>query len=505
MERFPALALQLPRKSSGATIAERTEIVYVCEPFRKNFYESARPWLQGHQKRRLIFIEEDLERLFCRLHSATLTDALSDPQVIFAQHEGLEALMEKFPFELVEVFGEEVVSEKMLQKAALAHALHRDRFYGHFLFSNFVHNVVRLPQSFYANGLAKKFSGVPAIVCGAGPSLSQGISLLKKCENKALLVAGGSTLAALSAQGICPHFGIAVDPNPETYVRFKNMVPFETPLLFSTRVCPDIFKTISGPFGYMRSGIGGALEFWIEEALGAQEPLIGEDLSCEAMSVTAMCLAWAHFLGCSPILLHGVDLAYTDGRRYADGVLSKEFEPSQGGAENLLLKRVGRKGVLVDTALRWVMESSSFSQFAKKHPETVFLNTTEGGLGFSDIPYIPLVLAMDQFLTITQPLRSQVQMEIARSAMPSNSAEVIGLQMRWLRESLARVIEHLKVCAGMEAGSSALAEIELKEELAYRSLFYDTESVLEKEFGSMEPRLRWHRFLELAQSYSSVG
>jgi hypothetical protein len=391
---------------------------------------------------------------------------------------------------------------KILRKTALSHALYLDRLHGYQPFKNFIENLPQLPRSFYANGLKGAFAGIPAIVCGAGPSLQSSINTLRGLENRALLIAGGSTLAALSSQGIMPHFGMAIDPNLEEYRRLKNSFSFEVPLLYSTRVHPAVFQTCNGPFGYMRSGIGGVPELWIEEELGLLDPLLGDFLSPESISVTAICVAWAQFLGCNPILLNGIDMAYTGNKRYASGVTEEEEIAFQAidrekSAADRIMKRKDRNGQPVFTAVRWIMESASISHFAKKHPAVRFINTTEGGIGFKGIDYIPLQEAVVGFQE--QGIREFVHEQIGRNPMPRGAGEKIAEKKGELQESLERLIDHLRILAGEKRGSTALAEMELKEESAYLYLFYDINQVLKP------AETFWKSWLELALKYFVVS
>ncbi len=331
------------------------------------------------------------------------------------------------------------------------------------------------------------------MICGAGPSLSSTIDSLRELENKALIIAGGSTLAALTSRGIRPHFGMALDPNEEEYLRMRNSFAFEVPLLYSTRVHPGTFQTMNGPFGYMRSGIGGMTELWIEEELGLQEPLLG-DFSQETLSVTAICIGWAEFLGCNPILLNGIDLAYTGKQRYSPGVAKempfKEFVRGKAAADRLL-RRKDRSGKMVDTAVRWVMESAAISDFAKRHPHVRFINTTEGGIGFKGIDYMPIGEAIEEFEE--RELRSEVFEKICASPMPEKTAQVIEEKVRELDESLGRVIEFLRILSGEKKGSKALAEVEMRDEIAYVVLFADLHQTIE--LG------KWGEWLSFALAY----
>jgi hypothetical protein len=520
MERFPKLGLLAPSWPVGDCAREaldtvdpgKADAVYVYGIGRGAPYFQLRGWLRGDKERKLIFLEDDHGSFGTWLLDEDAGEVLSDPQVQFSQKGDWHTLAEQFPLKRIEVVA--LPSRKgarfralrldLLRKTTLSHALYLDRLHGYQPMQNFVRNLRHLPNSFYANRLECAFKGVPAIVCGAGPSLQRAMPHLKQLEGKALLIAGGSTIAALSSQGVLPHFGMAIDPNLEEYRRMRNSFAFEVPLLYSTRVFPAIFQTCNGPFGYMRSGIGGINEIWMEEELGLLDPLIGENLSSESISVTAICTAWAQFLGCNPILFCGVDLAYTGKKRYAEGVAEEEEIPfalldAEKSAADRILKRKDRNGQQVFTAVRWVMESASLSHFAKKHKEVQFLNTTEGGIGIKGVPFIPLSEAVEKYLARTSDLRAQVHEQIAKAPMPANTAEVIDCKMGELRESLDRIVAHLEVLAGKRGGSKPLAEIELQDEMAMPYLFYDIEDLLSRMSAPSESK--WSRFLDLAMKY----
>lgn len=523
MERFPASALFAPswspRECADETLAaadfEKAQALYIYGLGNGAAYRQIRGWLKQNEERELIFLEEDEGALASFLQKEEAFEILSDLQVQivhFSKPRELDALAEKLPVERLEIAalpskqGRKFQSLRLrlLRKTTLANALQQDRLHGYQPFQNFVRNAKRLPESFYANGLKGAFQGIPALVCGAGPSLQKSIETIKTLENKALIIAGGSTLAALSSQGISPHFGMAVDPNLEEYRRLRNSFAFEVPLLYSTRLFPAVFQTANGPFGYMRSGIGGVPELWIEEELGLLDPLLGDFLSPESMSVTMICIAWAQFLGCSPILLDGIDLAYTGKKRYASGVAEDEEMQfaaidAEKSAADRILKKKDRLGQPVYTAVRWVMESASISHFARKHKEIQFINTTDGGIGFKGIEYLPIQKAAQIHLQNEYPLRKLVHEKIVQSSMPKNAAKCIASKMKELRQSLDRIVSHLEILAGKKKGSAALAELELRDEMAFPILFYDIHETFRRK------ETRWEKFLTLARQYQAVA
>lgn len=513
MERFPTLGLLSGtwEESIPPLDLNKVELLYVYGLGAGAPYFQCKEWLKAKSERRLVFLEDELSIISAFLHLPQAVEILSEPQVhieLFTRKKKeIETLAARFPEQRVEVTclpskkGLKSLRLQLFRETALSHALHLDRLHGYQLFDNFVKNISHIPRSFYANKLQNAFANVPAIVCGAGPSLQSTVETLRSLENKALIIAGGSTLAALSSQGVLPHFGMAIDPNLEEYHRLKNSLTFEVPLLYSTRLHHKVFQACNGPLGYLRAGIGGSFEFWLEKELGLLDPLIGDHLSFEAISVTSICIAWAQFLGCNPILLNGIDMAYTGNKQYAPGVLEKDELAFQAiEAEKLALNRIVRrkdkKGKFVYTAIRWLMESASISHFAKQHPATRFINTTEGGIGFQGIDYQPLAETVNGFLS--QELRKRVLTEISHAPMPTSAKGLIEKKMAGLKESLERVIGHLRILSKEKEGSAALAETEIQEEVAYSQLFYDIYQIFKAD------DFFWSKWLELALKYQAV-
>jgi hypothetical protein len=512
-ERFPKYILTshewqvkpwngIPWKKTDLT---DVDLLYVFGLGDGSFYRHHKEWLHEKPTRRLVFFEEDPGIIAALLEEGTTI--FDDPQVDFEllENETLDRFAWKYPLSKSKVlmtpgydagrFRKHKLS--LLRKTALSSALFTDRLHGSQLFRNFVQNVPRFQGGFYANGLKNAFRGMTAIICGAGPSLQNDISLLREVKGKALLIAGGSAIAALSSAGIEPHFGVAVDPNEEEYHRFRSSFFFEGPLLLSTRVCPALFNTCNGPFGYMRSGTGGPAEQWLDEKLGLTEPLMPEDMPEESMSVMTLALAFAEHIGCERIVLTGVDLAYTGAKRYAPGIWSEKQNgiASPQNAADQLVRRKGKNGHYLQTAIRWVMEAASIAEFAKKRPHIHWVNATEGGLPIAGLEELPLA-------TIPMPpsrdIRGNIAREMALHPMPHIPKDILDS----LHESVARAIYQLEVLAGERPGSKALAECDLQDEIATQVLFSGVPTLLERsEFLGVE-RSHWALYLEIARMFT---
>lgn len=528
MERFPMLGLlasSFPVEnqskedlSSWPPLPLECETLYVYG-LSLDSYQKLSSWLHLSSARRLIFLEnrEGVFGAFLQDPKAALL--LKDLQVDCrllpkgkALESSLEALAQKYPvreFDVISLPSRKgsyfrSLRLKLLRKTTLTEAIQMDRLHGYQLFFNFVRNAPFAPRSFYVNALKGAFANVPAVICGAGPSLSEVFPTLEKLENRALIFACGSAMAALSQVHIEPHFCVAVDPNREEFLRAKNCFAFSSPFLYSTRVHPDVFSAINGPFGFVRSQFGDVSQLWLEEELGLSDPLIGEKLSSESISVTSMALAAAEWFGCNPIIFTGLDMAYTDNQRYSGAVgvqeSSEEAKQMRKAVSDRVLIKKDRTGKKVRSAVRWVMESASLSEYAKKHPHVRFVNATRGGIGFKGIDYAPLEKIALGF-SEQYDLRGYLHAACMGAPMPKIPVDQKLLE---LKESLIRVIGHLKVLSGHTKGVAVLAELEMKEELAFSVLFYDLFLLLPHWLRGRSLDDKWPLVLDLAQKYLAV-
>ena len=484
-------------------------------------YEPLRAWLHAKAARRLVFVENEPGAMGAFLHSLFAKPILLDPQVeICFFHKGkqldaqLQAIAQKHPVQTLEIIALPSRKKglfwqlrlKLLRHTTLSYGRFLDRAHGNHLFLNFLRNAPQVERSFYVNSLRGVFKGIPAVVCGAGPSLQSALKTLRTLENRALIFAGGSAISALSAAGIEPHFCIAVDPNEEEFLRMKNSFAFEVPFLYSTRLHPDVFCALNGPYGYLRFQFSDACELWMKEKLQLSDALIGEQLADESLTVTALAVSVADWFGCNPILLAGLDMAYTGGKRYASTVgIDEGFEAlktRRTASDRILLKK-GRSGRATYSAVRWVIESSSLSQYAKNCPHIRFINTTEGGIGFQGIDYMPLDQAI-QTCTEEVDLKGLVHAAISQGKIEASAQQMAEL-IQELLESLKRVIFHLKILSGRQKGSLALAEIEMQEEIAFSVLFHDIGQLLPHMLRAQSSDKKWPAFLELAERYLAAS
>ena len=498
---------------------EKVEALYLYGAGLGHYAFPLLSWLKEDPKRDLIFLEDDIEVMRLFFESKEASRLLSHTQIHFRfllEKKEWKAFLEEraneFPYEHIELIALESYKKKnpkrvskmrlhLMRRTTVHHAIHIDESYHHVLSRNVFANFPRASSGFYANLLRDTFNGTPAIICGAGPSLSSEMETLKTLEDQALIFAGGSAIAGLSHKGILPHLGVAIDPNFEEYHRFKSSSAFEVPLLYTNRLHPRVFETCNGPHGYIRAMTGGPVEKWWEEELGIKPLSLSEGFDLEALSVTTTCLELAVMMGCNPIILAGVDLAFTGEKTYAAGIVNqaevcfKQRDRDMRVSERLL-KRKDRNGNPVYTLVKWVMESEAISRFAKKNKKTTFLSSTSGGIGFPGIPYRSLAE-----LSFPAPfdLRGKVHQLIEKSRFSFGSNDCLKRlegsfqKGKALAEEALCELKRIRELKGdPENGRMVLYQMELEELEAYSCSLAEVALSFEKTFNRSNRLSTWN-------------
>ncbi|MBS4168655.1 6-hydroxymethylpterin diphosphokinase MptE-like protein [Parachlamydia sp. AcF125] len=488
----------------SATYQKDVQVLYVYGVGLGYYYEAAKEWLHTQPRRHLIFLEDDLEVIYRLLETDRGTALLEDAQVTLhymeelkEKSEVLDALYWNFALARLQVSAlalyQKVHAERYLElqhkivyDATVKDALVEEYLlYGAGFFKNFYPNMLKLSESYYGNQFFGKFNQIPAIICGAGPSLKHSLNTLKGLSDRALIFAGGSALNALDAAGITPHLGAGIDPNAEQYERLSRHQGYEVPFFYRNRLFYGAFQQIHGPRLYITGSGGYDISEWFEEKFGLDTTFFDEGHNVVNFSTQI-----AHAMGCNPIIFIGMDLAYTDLQAYAEGVLQDAQVTTQQIVDTadfdqaaFLKKDIFGKPIY--TMWKWVAESDWIANFAKEHPETTFFNATEGGLGFEGIQNQPLAQIAEKNLTTRYNLKDRIFGEIQNSQMPQVTDKAVREAIGELQTSLKNCVEHLdiliqdaeelgnkiekeqEVPRQMQSGRAALAETDLAEEPAY--------------------------------------
>lgn len=510
---------------------EGINVIYVYGVGLGYAYYAARPWLRADEAHSLVFLEDNPQVIHRLLETETGTILLDDPQVslfFFSEQLFPEKPGDKItslggilmPFSLYAFIVAALPSYERSKTQHLAEIKALINYFtiihktatleysnsGVGFFNNFFRNYLMLPGGYLADHMFGKFQGVPAIICGAGPSLDKNVDLLSKLHDRALIFAGGTAMNALNAHGILPHFGVGIDPNSAQFSRIIMNHAYETPFLYRNRMQYEALSLVHGDRLCVGGSCGYEIANWFQRQLAIEESSIEE-----GNNVLNFSLSIAHAMGCSPILLTGIDLAYSQERSYASGIISHPIHDrkmdfrTKTTADAVLIKK-DIYGNPVQTLWKWVGEALWYSRFAQEHPGVHIINATEGGIGFSDIPNMTLDQAADLYLTNHFDLESWIHGEIQNSALPKEATlSKIKEKMRELAEGLRNCAQRYQKLEGLElqikdtasehcdAVLQKICEEEkgLAEETSYKVLLKAIDDACCRFYGLALHRLKW--------------
>jgi len=162
-------------------------------------------------------------------------------------------------------------------------------------------------------GMRGKCVGIPAIIAGSGPSLTQEIETLKKLRNRALIIAAGTSVQALLTHGVKPHLVVTMDPGEYNRKAFEPIDMANIPLLY----IPTVHSAILNKKCYYRMHAFFQLDTPTAYFMGltAEDPIFESTATVSGTAIQA-----AIYMGCDEIYLIGQDYSFPGDRYYADGV-----------------------------------------------------------------------------------------------------------------------------------------------------------------------------------------
>jgi hypothetical protein len=143
--------------------------------------------------------------------------------------------------------------------------------------------------------------GMPAFVCGAGPSLDVSAPVLARIADRGIVFSADSALKALAIREVQADFGVSVDVAklPE-----KCLPPSHAPLrVVLSAVSPPTWSTaVPEASRFFLSSTQLTLDWLAAQGVPRTELAVAESCGTTALEL-------ARYLGCAPIYLFGLDLA----------------------------------------------------------------------------------------------------------------------------------------------------------------------------------------------------
>lgn len=170
------------------------------------------------------------------------------------------------------------------------------------------------------NEIRGKYEGYPAIIVASGPSLDKNVDRLKEAQGKALIITCDASYRTCLANDVKPDMIASIERGIETYQYYYERQEFDKDLVLigPSVLRPEIYEKVPGKKIIMaKSGIGN--EGWWKNLFDSVE-FVDMGHSCATVAFGV-----AQAAGCSPIILIGQDLAYTDDKIHGD-LAHTEFE-----------------------------------------------------------------------------------------------------------------------------------------------------------------------------------
>lgn len=260
--------------------------------------------------------------------------------------------------------------------------------FGEKFFVNALKSLPALPGSHTVTALRGLTPKMPAVIIGAGPGLAKHQHVLTQIApsqgeglfTRAILFAADTAMSQLIDWGVTPHFTVSVDPQAETGLKYTDVtMPDETALLYHPGASADIPLNFAGPKFICPSMIPPLDQFHCL----LPEDRVGNQIQCQVHLACDV----AEMMGCSPIILVGIDLCYYDGHQ---GIYAKT--PSYIVGHEDELREKGKPEQDVNGTQVYV--TSQFDQyrdgFANRGTRMRLLNGNEQGVVIPGIANHPL-------------------------------------------------------------------------------------------------------------------
>jgi len=179
------------------------QLLYVYGIGLGYYYEAALTWLQQSSQHVLVFLEDDPAVLRKFLETQRAHDALSNPQVqivYLRDRKEKKAILGElywdFAFAKVQISALRYYQEhkatsydELCHEISFGNSIKKEYLseylsHGASYFVNCYQNLFELPKAYLASRRFGKFSKVPAIICGAGPSLEKNRGGLISCSTE---------------------------------------------------------------------------------------------------------------------------------------------------------------------------------------------------------------------------------------------------------------------------------------------------------------------------------
>lgn len=282
---------------------------------------------------------------------------------------------------------------------------------------NNLKNLEPLSQSLDVAKLKNRFTGCPAFVVSAGPSLDKNIEQLKRIGDRGLILAVDTIAAKLIKSGIIPHFICSVERVVEVWKYFyeQHTYPDDVYLAVPPLVDHRIVEKFAGR-AVLPMRINVREYRWLAQLLGFDsEHFVWMGASCAHMA-----MGLAVHLGASVVTLVGQDLAFDQDKSHASDTISQNQVAIN---ERKTMYVPGYYGGEVLTNEIWLLFKQLFESYILEI-NTHVIDATEGGAKIDGTTQMPLAAVIDKYCIQKHDIRESLREH------PNNNLQISVIRER---------------------------------------------------------------------------
>ena len=232
---------------------------------------------------------------------------------------------------------------------------------------NTLKNLPRLITQPGIDALKGLFSGKPALVIAAGPSLDEALKVIPRIRDGFVIISTGTALKPTRRAGIRPDLVVTVDASHLTGPQFETKCD-DLFLCCSSLAYSPILEKVRGLFSGRLDA--SPIDQWLDSNVTPRGTMFAGG------TVTASAMDMASKLGCHPVITVGLDLCFADdGTTHADDTIyhGRRFDLDK------LIRVPGNFQKEVFTTNQFRCYIQLLEEYVEHNKTTSFINATHGG------------------------------------------------------------------------------------------------------------------------------
>ncbi len=428
----------------------------------------------------IAIIEPDYDMFFTLLHSFPLDSIIKDRNTIFFignnQLNDIEAYIAMSATKKVKIVSNRVYSTMFYDTALMYHQnifeiidkkainINTMAKFEKLWAYNISGNTSAIAFNYGVNKFLDMFKNKPAIVVSAGPSLQKNIEQIKSLENKCVIIAVDTVLKSLQYHNIKPHFITTIDPQKKNAKYFRGIDTSNSILIAESSIDREVVENHKGGL-YFNDSIFPLAQLFMKYLGERGELTVGGSVSTGAFDLAIR-------LGCSPIIMLGLDLSFPDHQTHIRGSYHEEDFFTQISRLDTYDSRIYKiliqgnlkkeQNIYGDTVYidsRFQMYRDWYEKHIEANKDVKIYNATEGGISIKGMENTTLG---EVAKTITENIDFSLLdcSAKASSVDDSKKAEIsskLKNELRKMEESMTDIVPIIDKC--VELSEKLVADV----------------------------------------------